>query len=168
MGSEMCIRDRYGARWEIGVNYIHEYGDDGYPGNSGVFGDGSNMTSLAGDGTRLAMGDIVHNTSYPSSRVYVRDDIPVSGVPTISAWSMYRIYTQTYGTFGINTRDGGNGCIEFWYRDTVDDATSTWTRTSEFYNTEQMSDIHNSYMTCLLYTSPSPRDLSTSRMPSSA
>ena len=138
---------QYGARWEIGVNYIHEYGDDGYPGNSGVFGDGSNMTSLAGDGTRLAMGDIVHNTSKPSSRVYVRDDIPVSGVPTISAWSMYPIYTKTYGTFGINVRDGGNGCIEFWYRDTVDDATSTWTRTSEFYNTEQMSDIHNSYMT---------------------
>ena len=28
--------------------------------------------------------------------------------------------------------------------------------------------IHNNYITCLLYTSPSPRDLSTSRMPSSA
>ena len=27
---------------------------------------------------------------------------------------------------------------------------------------------HNNIMTCLLYTSPSPRDLSTSRMPSSA
>ena len=28
--------------------------------------------------------------------------------------------------------------------------------------------IHYMYMSCLLYTSPSPRDLSTSRMPSSA
>ena len=28
--------------------------------------------------------------------------------------------------------------------------------------------VEKSYMTCLLYTSPSPRDLSTSRMPSSA
>ena len=29
-------------------------------------------------------------------------------------------------------------------------------------------DIHTHYDGCLLYTSPSPRDLSTSRMPSSA
>ena len=29
-------------------------------------------------------------------------------------------------------------------------------------------DLHNAILTCLLYTSPSPRDLSTSRMPSSA
>ena len=28
--------------------------------------------------------------------------------------------------------------------------------------------VHNKYVICLLYTSPSPRDLSTSRMPSSA
>ena len=35
---------------------------------------------------------------------------------------------------------------------------------------EQQVQIHesNQYSTCLLYTSPSPRDLSTSRMPSSA
>ena len=30
------------------------------------------------------------------------------------------------------------------------------------------SPIVHGYLTCLLYTSPSPRDLSTSRMPSSA
>ena len=30
------------------------------------------------------------------------------------------------------------------------------------------SNITDSYASCLLYTSPSPRDLSTSRMPSSA
>ena len=30
------------------------------------------------------------------------------------------------------------------------------------------TDDSNKYKTCLLYTSPSPRDLSTSRMPSSA
>ena len=29
-------------------------------------------------------------------------------------------------------------------------------------------DLKHDYETCLLYTSPSPRDLSTSRMPSSA
>ena len=33
---------------------------------------------------------------------------------------------------------------------------------------EWQSLIGNNYLPCLLYTSPSPRDLSTSRMPSSA
>ena len=32
----------------------------------------------------------------------------------------------------------------------------------------EIIDIDTNYMDCLLYTSPSPRDLSTSRMPSSA
>ena len=32
----------------------------------------------------------------------------------------------------------------------------------------QIRDISQEYQFCLLYTSPSPRDLSTSRMPSSA
>ena len=31
-----------------------------------------------------------------------------------------------------------------------------------------VAGVHYFYMSCLLYTSPSPRDLSTSRMPSSA
>ena len=33
---------------------------------------------------------------------------------------------------------------------------------------ERMADVNGMTHTCLLYTSPSPRDLSTSRMPSSA
>ena len=33
---------------------------------------------------------------------------------------------------------------------------------------KKQSDLINSYHTCLLYTSPSPRDISGSRMPSSA
>ena len=32
----------------------------------------------------------------------------------------------------------------------------------------RFNDSQDEYMVCLLYTSPSPRDLSTSRMPSSA
>ena len=32
----------------------------------------------------------------------------------------------------------------------------------------KIEDLNNELSTCLLYTSPSPRDLSTSRMPSSA
>ena len=41
----------------------------------------------------------------------------------------------------------------------------------EAHITDPRSDIYNTILypkTCLLYTSPSPRDLSTSRMPSSA
>ena len=33
---------------------------------------------------------------------------------------------------------------------------------------ENFSELYDNEWTCLLYTSPSPRDLSTSRMPSSA
>ena len=33
---------------------------------------------------------------------------------------------------------------------------------------EMISEVTSRYKNCLLYTSPSPRDLSTSRMPSSA
>ena len=32
----------------------------------------------------------------------------------------------------------------------------------------EYTSLHDKFYTCLLYTSPSPRDLSTSRMPSSA
>ena len=34
--------------------------------------------------------------------------------------------------------------------------------------TSLQGTVNTTYSTCLLYTSPSPRDLSTSRMPSSA
>ena len=40
--------------------------------------------------------------------------------------------------------------------------------TLEFQNRDAPESEINKYLTCLLYTSPSPRDLSTSRMPSSA
>ena len=38
---------------------------------------------------------------------------------------------------------------------------------SDFYEVD-VSDVNSVNQACLLYTSPSPRDLSTSRMPSSA
>ena len=40
--------------------------------------------------------------------------------------------------------------------------------TERFYVDGGFVQIENNTITCLLYTSPSPRDLSTSRMPSSA
>ena len=38
----------------------------------------------------------------------------------------------------------------------------------EILNIDDIKSLHQKYKDCLLYTSPSPRDLSTSRMPSSA
>ena len=40
--------------------------------------------------------------------------------------------------------------------------------TAPWYSIEGLQDIADLHDDCLLYTSPSPRDLSTSRMPSSA
>ena len=49
------------------------------------------------------------------------------------------------------------------------DADAQWEALLTTYpNAERPADPFEDYMTCLLYTSPSPRDLSTSRMPSSA
>eukprot|EP00829_Urostomides_striatus_P003999 TRINITY_DN14339_c0_g1_i1.p2 TRINITY_DN14339_c0_g1~~TRINITY_DN14339_c0_g1_i1.p2 ORF type:complete len:116 (+),score=42.42 TRINITY_DN14339_c0_g1_i1:64-411(+) len=41
-------------------------------------------------------------------------------------------------------------------------------RTSNYLSVSKNGTILHSFYVCLLYTSPSPRDLSTSRMPSSA
>ena len=43
-----------------------------------------------------------------------------------------------------------------------------WTNLSREWVSKQGDKLLTYYDTCLLYTSPSPRDLSTSRMPSSA
>ena len=50
---------------------------------------------------------------------------------------------------------------------------TSFMKDANLFNTEFASKVFDikkerDYMTCLLYTSPSPRDLSTSRMPSSA
>ena len=44
----------------------------------------------------------------------------------------------------------------------------SFTMTQEQYDEAEAAMLKTSIYTCLLYTSPSPRDLSTSRMPSSA
>ena len=44
----------------------------------------------------------------------------------------------------------------------------TVTLSDELENRDQLNEIGGHAYICLLYTSPSPRDLSTSRMPSSA
>ena len=63
--------------------------------------------------------------------------------------------------------DGGVG-TELQFRGIEMD--ETWCGSASL-NTQVLEQIHLDYINagaCLLYTSPSPRDLSTSRMPSSA
>ena len=45
---------------------------------------------------------------------------------------------------------------------------TTGIRPDRLYPSHEAIDFYHHYEDCLLYTSPSPRDLSTSRMPSSA
>ena len=52
--------------------------------------------------------------------------------------------------------------VDYW--DTLIHGGSKW---KDLYSSAEFTDRQRSY-NCLLYTSPSPRDLSTSRMPSSA
>ena len=62
--------------------------------------------------------------------------------------------TGSAGSLTCSIGPGGGGCFGF----------GTWEDTSDYETTIWDLDT----FTCLLYTSPSPRDLSTSRMPSSA
>ena len=54
-----------------------------------------------------------------------------------------------------------------WYF-TIAIALLTYIALLEFFRMAEFTGIKPATKTCLLYTSPSPRDLSTSRMPSSA
>ena len=61
------------------------------------------------------------------------------------------------------------------YYYTIDHCDYEWNKSDIFkneviqgYDDLRISDYKKSFNTCLLYTSPSPRDVSTSRMPSSA
>ena len=65
---------------------------------------------------------------------------------------------------GFNFYDGG-GAIHF---DSPGQLTLTDTIVSGNFSADEGGGIHARLGDCLLYTSPSPRDLSTSRMPSSA
>ena len=82
----------------------------------------------------------------------------------LSAHDQGNTETQRYRWGVINEKDTDVYNV-YWMN--TDDPTSTdnsWTRfdfTNRFYDFAYL-------LSCLLYTSPSPRDLSTSRMPSSA
>ena len=65
-------------------------------------------------------------------------------------------------------RDARTLCLQLTdFMMTIDNPLDETKKTELINYRQELRDITN-YQTCLLYTSPSPRDLSTSRMPSSA
>ena len=71
----------------------------------------------------------------------------------------------------INLFSGGSGVHEFNYPPitiTVNGSIGVSTFSGQNFNATLRPIARGSIKSCLLYTSPSPRDLSTSRMPSSA
>ena len=88
--------------------------------------------------------------SNPTGATSTRATI-ISGAPTASAFSLVSTPDRHLVFFGTETTIGTKS-----------------TQDPMFIRFSSQEDINTYTPTCLLYTSPSPRDLSTSRMPSSA
>ena len=126
-------------------------------------------TKLVGAGISIASGIITAADSVTGIVTYFGDARFLSGMPT-SQWIDIDVglgYTSIYaaGNVGIATIDP---------RFTFQIGGSADTSLAGFTTGVGISSVGNVLITgvttsgCLLYTSPSPRDLSTSRMPSSA
>ena len=89
----------------------------------------------------------------------------VWGIPQIQESEAYAIYTSAQNNLLNFDADMDHVILQ----GTGSSRTSTVSfSTGTFTLRENLDEIRYYYTTCLLYTSPSPRDLSTSRMPSSA
>ena len=120
-----------------------------------------------------------NNCTTEKITVYMSSGYPYVYVETPTSSVLYNGGGATYCTSGP-----GFNCLEFYQ---VDEVLATWSCSGTVVlpvdndNDGVLSDIDlddanpcvpnavgPNCITCLLYTSPSPRDLSTSRMPSSA
>ena len=141
--------------------------------------------SPAADNASIAvtMSENVYNTNGGSGNLEAADfSLSISGGNATLSSSMPssistsgNVYTlaiglssnMTYGTETLTVTPVANS---------IYDASGNATSTSQSNNTATLngfaqqlgSDVNGEAASCLLYTSPSPRDLSTSRMPSSA
>ena len=101
----------------------------------------------------------------------------------LTAGAIGLLSTASYAGCGIDSgsvRIGGKSSPKFLnviFHQNIDESTNGWTGAAIYaeaeavLNVDQCQFIDNKTTNldgCLLYTSPSPRDLSTSRMPSSA
>ena len=91
----------------------------------------------------------------PSSRL--EEEVIIRPTSETVIWSMYKKWIQSYRDLPILINQWAN--VVRWEM-----RTRLFLRTTEFL----WQEGHTAHKTCLLYTSPSPRDYAASRMPSSA
>ena len=150
MGSEMCIRDRSiadGGEINAGIN------PNGIGNGGDIFINATESISVDGTG-------ILNDVSIASE---ISSDILRGGVgdtgnltvntPQLSVSDSAYISADVFGT-------GNSSNIKI--------NTEQLSVSDSAYISADIGGMGNSGNICLLYTSPSPRDLSTSRMPSSA
>ena len=104
----------------------------------------------------------INETAIPGTPVLLADVSPGSNHPT--AWSAARETLRLAWKPALQEIADSESHYHYWGIDAVLDADQDGVLDTGF--TTASNDIHPNG--CLLYTSPSPRDLSTSRMPSSA
>ena len=164
MGSEMCIRDRF----------LREHGFDGdnpwhTTANSVIGPDGKRLSGwlLSSSAYPAIVPDELSETAYMTNRAI--DFIREAGE---DRWCLHLSYIKPHWPYVVSdpyhdmvspldlpTPNRTNAELE------TNHPVLRAFHKSRIGSTFSRDDVRN---TCLLYTSPSPRDLSTSRMPSSA
>ena len=117
-------------------------------------GGGSGGNDSATSNSAIELGrwyDLAFVKSGTSFKIYIDGTLDRSYSVSNRSYSNPRFFY-----FGGNTRDSGA-------------FTNMHLKKTQAYNVAlSIDEINQNFLSCLLYTSPSPRDLSTSRMPSSA
>ena len=178
MGSEMCIRDSYTddniktlddfehIRRRPGM-YIGRLGNGDNPGD-GIYVLLKEIVDNSIDEYSMGFGKQI-NIEIKDNVVTVRDfgrGIPLDSV--IKATSKLNtggkfddnVFKKSVGLNGVGSK-AVNALSQSFYVESFRNGESSW---AEY----EQGVLKDSGKSCLLYTSPSPRDLSTSRMPSSA
>ena len=154
MGSEMCIRDRIWLQ---------------RPGKARFEYDAPNPLLIVSDGVTFVQHD---------RQLETFDRVPLSATPlnyflkeniNLAEDTEVIGLQKLPGQWIVTARDGSGqqeGAITLVF-DSETLAMHTWIIADDFGGQTRVG-LTNLLYNCLLYTSPSPRDLSTSRMPSSA
>ena len=171
MGSEMCIRDstRIGNTASNSVWWMAD----------------SSVVALAGEG-RMSVGSLIVSISgsHGSVTKLLSIDVPTisSASPVNIAFSAGRaisLYGHNFGTNDMSVRTSFStvcSCSTWTSDSSLRCQSSVRSVASLLRESTQDADLDyyvfvdgsNASWTCLLYTSPSPRDRTRSRMPSSA
>ena len=166
MGSEMCIRDRGLPDGKI-IDGNNKMKMPNLP-----FVVGYNMQNKGWDLalSELSVGDMA-KVEIPSRLAYGKKGLGTVIPPNTDNWLFIKIH-------GLVRADFDERGVKYWELRSGENRVTN-IRKVKFHmiaSAKNKANIFNTYASnfpltftpCLLYTSPSPRDLSTSRMPSSA